>query len=106
MEGCKPATTHISTFLYLANTDGQLLNNPTLCRSVVGGLQYLTWTRPGISLVVNKVCQFTAIPTTTHLSAVKKILKYIKDTINYGIYITRTNLLIQAFIDTDWAGNV
>lgn len=63
MESCKPPTTPTTTTVSLTSTDGELLENPTLYRSLVGGLQCLTRTRPNIALAVNKVCQFIATPT-------------------------------------------
>jgi hypothetical protein len=43
-------------------------------QSIVGGLQYLTLTRPDISFSVNKICQFLHAPTTLHLMDAKRVL--------------------------------
>ena len=76
-------------------------------RSVVGALQYLTLTRPDISFAVNKVCQFLHSPTTTHWSAVKRILRYVKGTLSTGLQMRKSNsTLVSAFSDADWAGCV
>jgi len=77
----------------------------TRYRSVVGALQYLTLTRPDIAFAVNKVCQYLHAPTTTHWSAVKRILRYVKGTIALGHKIKRSSSrLVSAFSDADWAG--
>lgn len=77
----------------------------TCYRSVVGALQYLTLTRPDIAFAVNKVCQYLHAPTTTHWSAVKRILRYVKGTIALGHKIKRSSsMLVSAFSDADWAG--
>jgi histone deacetylase 1/2 len=71
---------------------------------VVGGLQYLTHTRPDISLVVNKVCQFLSQPTDVHWEAVKRILRYIKGTLHTGLQIRKSpSTGITIFTDADWA---
>jgi hypothetical protein len=76
-------------------------------RSVVGALQYLTLTRLDISFSINKVCQFLHAPTTAHWSVVKRILRYLHGTCGLGILIRRSSsLLLSAFSDADWAGNV
>jgi hypothetical protein len=90
-------------------TDGEPFSpeNSTRYRSVVGALQYLSLTRPDISFLVNRVCQYMAAPTSVHWSAVKRILRYLPDTIDYGLrFIKIGSLLLSAFSDADWAGNL
>ena len=74
-------------------------------RSVVGGLQYLTLTRPDISFAVNKVCQFLSQPTDAHWEAVKRILRYVKGTLHTGLKFRKADSTsISIFTDADWAG--
>lgn len=68
--------------------EGDLLN-PIDYRSIIGGLRYLTHTRPDVSYVLRTVSQLMEKPTIKHLQAVKHILRYIKGTINYGLTYTR-----------------
>jgi histone deacetylase 1/2 len=58
-------------------------------RSTVGGLQYFTLTRHDISFAVNKVCQFLSKPTDAHWEAVKRILHYVKGTVQTGLSIRK-----------------
>jgi histone deacetylase 1/2 len=55
---CTPVTTPMSSSERLCSGDGDVLSSEeaTTYRSLVGGLQYLTMTRPDLSFVVNKVC--------------------------------------------------
>jgi histone deacetylase 1/2 len=78
----KPIGTSLSSAKKLSVTEGDALGpeDATRYRSIVRALQYLTLTRPNISFVVNKVCQFLHAPTTTHWSAVKRILRYVHGT--------------------------
>jgi histone deacetylase 1/2 len=77
----------------------------TRYRSTVGALQYLTLTRPDISFSVNKVCQFLSAPTDVHWSAVKRILRYLKFTMSYGLLLQKSSTtLLSGFADADWAG--
>ncbi|XP_060171511.1 uncharacterized mitochondrial protein AtMg00810-like [Lycium barbarum] len=74
-------------------------------RSIVGGLQYLTLTRLDLTHAVNQVCQFMQAPTTTHWQGVKRILRYLTGTINFGLRITsRSSLQVVGFSDADWEG--
>lgn len=60
-------------------------DDSTKYSSLVGALQYLTLTRPDICFAVNKVCQYLHAPTTVHWSAVKRILRYVRGTMNLGL---------------------
>ncbi|XP_071683505.1 uncharacterized protein [Lolium perenne] len=109
MQGCKSAPTPLSSTEQLSLTDGTPLgsDDSTQYRSVVGGLQYLTLTRPDLAYSVNKVCQYLHAPTTEHWTAVKRILRYVKDTVNTGItFVKSSSTFLSAFSDADWAGSI
>jgi hypothetical protein len=88
----------------LSAHEGQVLGtqDATTYRSIVGGLQYLTLTRPDISFSVNKVCQFLHQPTLIHLTAMKRILRYIQSTLDIGFKIDKCrSILVSALSDVD-----
>jgi len=107
MNRAKAVDTPLSVSEKLSLTDGTKLGDEdaTRYRSLVGALQYLTLTRPDISFSVNKVCQYLHSPTTIHWSAVKRILRYVCGTLNYGLKIKRSkSMMVSAFSDADWVG--
>ena len=107
MQLCKPVKTPLNTTEKLSVTSGTRLGveDSTRYRSIVGALQYLTLTRPDLSFLVNKVCQFLHSPMTVHWEAVKRILRYVQGTIGLGLKIRKSNsMLVSAFSDADWAG--
>lgn len=107
MNQCKPISTPLATTEKLSLKDGNPLgvDDSSCYHSIVGALQYLTLTRPGISFAINKVCQFLHSPTTVHWAAVKRIIRYIKGTIEYGIKFGKSqSILVSAFSDAGWAG--
>lgn len=61
MDGAKPCCTP------LGSTKVDLLSNPIEYTSIVGGLQYLTWTRLDLSFAVNHICQFMDAPQEQHM---------------------------------------
>jgi histone deacetylase 1/2 len=73
---CAPVNTPMASTDKLSSLDGTLLSVEESTRycSIVGGLQYLTMTRPDLAFAVNKVCQFLSAPHCTHWAAVKRIL--------------------------------
>ncbi|XP_063940583.1 uncharacterized mitochondrial protein AtMg00810-like [Daucus carota subsp. sativus] len=102
----KPVSTPMSAKTTLSSDDGDILANPTAFREIVGSLQYLTITRPDIAYAVNSISQFMSHPRTSHLLAAKRILRYIKGTLNQGLFIRPQcqPLHISAYSDADWAG--
>jgi histone deacetylase 1/2 len=107
MTQCTTCPTPMSSTEKLSLIDGNPLgsNDVTTYRSIVGALQYLTLTRPDLSYSVNKVCQFLHAPTTTHWTAVKRILRYIQGTLKVGLTFQKSSSsLLSAFSDADWAG--
>ncbi|XP_042521363.1 uncharacterized mitochondrial protein AtMg00810-like [Macadamia integrifolia] len=81
--------------------------DPTLYRSIVGALQYVSLTRPDVSFSVNRVFQFMHAPTEDDWALVKRILRYLKQTQSHGLLFGRsaTPFMLQAFSDANWARN-
>lgn len=85
--------------------EGELLEDPTLYRKLVGSLIYLAITRPDISYVVHIVSKFMQARTHLHLSVVHRIIKYILGTPNRGLFFpTESPLQLRAYSDSDWGG--
>jgi hypothetical protein len=109
MDKSNPVDTPLSSSEKLSIEGGDKLGpmDSTRYRNLVGALQYLTLTRPGISFAVNKVCQFLHAPTSIHWSVVKWILRYIHGTIGVGLRIGPSkSMLGSAFLNADWASCV
>ena len=93
MVGCLPISTPIATKVGLNLSSVDLFPDLTHYCSIVGALQYLTFTRPDPHCV-NFLCQFMHAPTMGHYKIVKRILRYISRTLDYGMRI-----LAQSFLD-------
>jgi histone deacetylase 1/2 len=109
MENCNPAPTPLVPSERLACDSDALLGpeDSSQYHSVVGSLQYLTHTRPDISFAVNKVCQFLSQPIEVHWEAVKRILRYVKGTIDTVLRFRKSSLLdVSIFTYADWVGCV
>jgi hypothetical protein len=75
----------------------------TKYRTVVDTLQYLTLTRHDLSFAINKVCQHLHSLTDGHWTAIKRILRYLKHTLDIGLHIKKSRFtLVSAFSVGDW----
>ncbi|XP_059306269.1 uncharacterized mitochondrial protein AtMg00810-like [Lycium ferocissimum] len=79
--------------------------NTSVYRSIVGSLQYLTLTKPNITHAVNLASQFMQTPNSEHFQAVKRIFRYMKETVQLGLrLIAKSPLRLYGFSDADWGG--
>ncbi|GKA34848.1 ribonuclease H-like domain-containing protein [Tanacetum coccineum] len=104
MVNCNPSRTPIDTDSKLG-PDGVPVQDPTLYRSLAGGLQYLTFTRPDLSYAVQQVCLYMHDPREPHFAALKRIMRYVQGTLELGLqlYASATTSLV-GYTDADWAG--
>lgn len=74
----------------------------------MGGLRYLVHTRPDIAFPVGIVSRYMEQPTTMHLNAVKRILRYVKGTVEFGLVYTKNggNNILTGYSDSDLAGHI
>ncbi|XP_040987672.1 secreted RxLR effector protein 161-like [Juglans microcarpa x Juglans regia] len=107
MEGKTHAHTLISTSVKIC-LDSTCKNiDPTLYRSMIGSLLYITASRPDIAFSVGVCARFQANPKESHLTTVKRILKYLSATVDYGMWYSKdSNLSLDSYSDANWAGNV
>ncbi|XP_035845798.1 uncharacterized mitochondrial protein AtMg00810-like [Helianthus annuus] len=99
----KPVDTPLST-TDTFHSKGDSFHDPTLYRSLVGALQYLTITRPDLSYAVNQASQHLQSPTVSHFQSVKRILRYVKGTIAFGLCFSKpTTTKLVGYSDADWA---
>ncbi|GJR74312.1 retrotransposon protein, putative, unclassified [Tanacetum coccineum] len=76
-----------------------------LYSGMIGSLMYLTVSRPDLNYDVCLCAQYQAKPTEKHLQAVKRIFRYLNETINMGLWYSKdTDMSLTAYADVDHAG--
>ncbi|KAD2204143.1 hypothetical protein E3N88_41639 [Mikania micrantha] len=106
MMNCKTVTTPMISNEKLQMDDGGAMVDSYMYRSLNGGLMYLTHSRPDISFAVGIVARFMQHPSTYHLGAVKRILRYVAGTLEYGIWYRKGQEIdLVGYSDSDWAGS-
>ena len=74
---------------------------------MIGSLLYLTASRPDIMFAVSMCARFQIDPKTSHLLAVKRILKYLKGTIHLGLWYPRdSDFQLVGYTDADHGGDI
>ncbi|KAK1628435.1 hypothetical protein QYE76_002750 [Lolium multiflorum] len=105
MRACTPSSTPIDTAPKLATTAGSPVADPTEYRSLVGALQYLTFTRPDIAYAIQQICLRMHDPRDQHLALVKRVIHNVKGTLGHGLQLlpSAADSLIT-YTEADWAG--
>ena len=104
LSGCKPCQTPMEEKIKLSNESTVEKVDETQYRSIIGGLRYLTHTRPDIMFAVSYLGRFMEDPRGDHSAAIKKLLRYVAGTIGYGIVNPRrrgARLELTGFSDSD-----
>lgn len=110
MENANPVSTPLDLNVKLSKPkrgiNSEELNLPY--RELLGALTYLAVsTRPDISHAVSKLGQFNNCYDQSHWKAAKRVLRYLKGTINVGlVYSSGSDADINGYVDADWGNDV
>lgn len=97
----------MTTNCKLSKNDESASVDETLYRSMIGKLQYVVHSRLDIAHAVGIVARFSADPKETHMTAIKRIFKYLKGTEDYGLVYQKGNDFdLTVYTDANWAGNI
>jgi hypothetical protein len=101
MTDCNPCSTPVNTQGKLSEAEGSPVSDPTTYRSLAGALQYLTFTRPDITYAVQQICLHMHDPREPHLTALKRLLRYLRGTIDYGLLHRSSSADLVIYTDAD-----
>jgi hypothetical protein len=104
MEHCNTVSTPAAVSVKLIKNDGSKPADQTLYQSIVGSLLYAaSAARADISRSVGVLSKFNTAPTETHLTAAKRVLRYLKGTADYGIVYACSPEPPALYSDASWA---
>jgi hypothetical protein len=105
MEDSKAMTTPMSTTTTLdADEEGEHVDQKEN-RSMIGSLLYWTTTKADIQFSVCLCAHFQASPRISHWQVVKRIFRYLRHTLDFGLwYFASSSLALHGFSDADFAG--
>ncbi|GJS66800.1 retrovirus-related pol polyprotein from transposon TNT 1-94 [Tanacetum coccineum] len=105
MDLCEPVDTPMVDQLKLDEDPLGIPVDKTQFRSMVGFLMYLTANRPDLVFVICMCARYQASPTKKHLEALKRVFRYLRGTINWGLWYPKdTDMVLTAYADADHAG--
>ena len=100
----RPTATSLPVNCKLLSDVGVPLEDPTIYRTYIGKLNFLSNTRPDISFAVQTLNQFMQKPTSSHMAALDHLLRYLSGTSGQGILLKGLDSLhLTAYSDSDWA---
>lgn len=109
MGDCKPVDTPLASNLKLTKCIDQNKFTTKPYKELVGCLMYATVTsRPDICVAVNYFSGFQSCATDEHWCHLKRILRYIKGTLDMKLIFRRSDMngILEGHVDSDWAGDV
>src|SRR5271169_2914569 len=108
MSDCNPIATPLDTSVKLTiTTDSEPRASQTEYQTIVGELMFAAIaTRPDIMCAVGQLSQFNSDPSSKHLLAAKRVLRYLKGTLTLGITYRKPPVKLTGLTDADWAGDV
>lgn len=104
MSECNPSQTPMETGLKLKKSETK--NCKLDYRNLIGCLMYLSvCSRPDISFAVSYLSQFNDCFSEEHWKAAKRVVRYLKGTVEYGLTFEKGDMRITGYADADWAAN-
>ena len=87
--------------------ESPLLSDPSVYRSLVGGLMYALITRPDVAAAVSICARYVQAPRQAHLEAAKRILRFLYHTREQPlVYTLCDDIAIRAFVDSSWGNDI
>ena len=106
MDSAKHMSTPMSTNCYLDKDESGQSIDIKQYRGMIGSLLYLSASRPDIMFSVCMCARFQSNPKQSHLSAVKRIMRYLLGTINLGLWYPKNSTCnLIGYSDSDFAGS-
>lgn len=107
MEECNPFSNPMVPGSKLCIDEGGEPADETLYKQIVGSLMYITNTRPDLQYAVSMISRYMSKPIMLHLQAAKRVLRYLKGTMVFGIWYKKGGTgEVMVYTDSDFARDV
>jgi hypothetical protein len=109
LSGCNPTDTPMEQHVRPVSGTADRVLDATRYRRVIGSLRYLVNTRPDIAYAVGMASRFMESPNKEHWAVVKRIVRYVAGTLDYGCKYTKrgdAGLNLLGYTDSDHGGDL
>jgi len=109
MMNCNPSSSPAETNMKLVMNEEEEHVDPTLFKQIVGSLRYLCNSKSHIAYAVGIISRFMSGPRASHLLVAKRVMRYIKGTLQYDILFPKclngNSMELIAYSGADWCGD-
>lgn len=106
MSFCKPTPTLFAAGCKLDKDDGEIKTNATIYKSMIGCLLYLWTLKLNIMYATSLLSWYMQEPSVLHMKVVKRILRYIRGTLTFGLkFVRQGSNCLQGHCDSDCVGS-
>lgn len=103
MEKCEPVTAPMTNVKDATVDNDNTCVEQRLYQEMIGALLYLS---PDISSAVSRLCRYSSEPRAKHMTAVKRVFRYLQGTKRYGLILSIDHSpTFEAYADSNWAGD-
>ncbi|CAL8176707.1 unnamed protein product [Prunus armeniaca] len=107
LKECKSVSIPLVATKKLSKDDGSGAASEEQYRKIVGNLLYLTATRPDVMYAASLLIRYMHCPTNKHYGTTKRVLRYVKETLDYGLkYEKGKKAILIRYCDSDWGGSI
>ncbi|CAJ2645977.1 unnamed protein product [Trifolium pratense] len=110
MKSCNPLSNPSETNTKIDECSDEEKVDPTVFRQIVGSLRYVCNSRPDICYDVSVISRFMHDPRKSHMIAAKRILRYLKGTLEIGLLFpigtNSAGSTLIGYSDSDWCGDI
>ncbi|XP_050914648.1 secreted RxLR effector protein 161-like [Lathyrus oleraceus] len=110
MQECNPTSIPTEPRLQLSNDTNEDDIDPAQYRRLIGSLRYICHTRPDLAYNIGMVNRFMHTPKVSHLAKTKRLIRYLKGTLDYGILFPKAGegkeCNLMGYTDSSWCSDV
>ena len=101
-----PVRTPYDPSVHLKKNTSELSVSQSEYAKIIGSVMFLmNYTRPDIAYAVSRLSRYTHNPSSEHWNALRRLLKYLKGTINWSLQFSKFPAVLEGYCDANWVSD-